>query len=212
VTTHTPKTRSDLVSMLAAKKLTVEVVEAAVGIGVAESRTFSPGAPKSAPEITRWLRTVEAMHTGLMTLDMGWLRFDPENLPYFLQPELNLGLIVSSGNEFVGSTFGTPSNRNPKGTAFARRVDENGQVAMFGAPVGDGTEVDVEDAWVLLYNERAGQVHVELSCPIDVQGGFVKTWRDRIIFPAFDVANGRFEFEDEDKRDGDFGFTIERLG
>ncbi len=59
---------------------------------------------------------------------------DPQNLPYFSQADLHLGLIMSSGDAFTGIAWGTPSTKNPKGSAFARRVDENGQVAMFGQP------------------------------------------------------------------------------
>lgn len=205
---HTPKTREDLARLLAPLRLEASVFERAVSVAAAESRTFTPGAPKSAPEITRWLRTVETVHEQLMLLQMGWRRFDPQNLPYFLQPDLNLGLIVSSGNEFTGVIYGSPTTKNPKGSAFARRVDDNGKVAMFGQPTDEG-EVIVDDARILLYNERAGLVHLELSRPTAMLGSFVNVWSERIIFPAFDLALGAFTFEDADD-EGDFGFTIAR--
>lgn len=205
---HTPKTREDLARLLAPLRLEASVFERAVSVAAAESRTFTPGAPKSAPEITRWLRTVETVHEELMLLQLGWRRFDPQNLPYFLQPDLNLGLIVSSGNEFTGVTYGSPTTKNPKGSAFARRVDDNGKVAMFGQPTDEG-EVIVDDARILLYNERAGLVHLELSRPTAMLGSFVNVWSERIIFPAFDLALGAFTFEDADD-EGDFGFTIAR--
>lgn len=205
---HTPKTREDLARLLAPLRLETSVFERAVSVAAAESRTFTPGAPKSAPEITRWLRTVETVHEELMLLQVGWRRFDPQNLPYFLQPDLNLGLIVSSGNEFTGVTYGSPTTKNPKGSAFARRVDDNGKVAMFGQPTDEG-EVIVDDARILLYNERAGLVHLELSRPTAMLGSFVNVWSERIIFPAFDLALGAFTFEDADD-EGDFGFTIAR--
>lgn len=205
---HTPKTREDLARLLAPMRLEASVFERAVSVAASESRTFTPGAPKSAPEITRWLRTVETVHEELMLLQLGWRRFDPQNLPYFLQPDLNLGLIVSSGNEFTGVTYGSPTTKNPKGSAFARRVDDNGKVAMFGQPTDQG-EVIVDDARILLYNERAGLVHLELSRPTAMLGSFVNVWSERIIFPAFDLALGAFTFEDADD-EGDFGFTIAR--
>lgn len=209
---HTPKTREDLARLLNRMRLEATPFERAVAIGAAESRTFSPAAPKSGPEFTRWLRTVESLHEGIMLLRAGWLRFDPQNLPYFLQPDLNIGLIVSSGDAFTGVTYGNPTTRNPKGSAFARRVDENGKVAMFGQPVDDG-EVDVEDAWILLYDERDGLVHLELSRPASMAGSFVDSWSERIIFPPFDLALGTFSFdEDQDEADdeGDIGFTVTR--
>lgn len=205
---YTPKTRDDLAKLLAPMRLQASVFEHAVSVAAAESRTFSPGAPKSAPEITRWLRTVEIVHEELMLLRAGWARLDPQNLPYFLQSDLHLGLIVSSGDEFTGVTYAAPKNRNAKGFAFARRVGENGQVAMFGQPTDQG-EVDVEDVWVLLYDERDGVVHLELSRPSAMSGNFVSAWSDRIIFPTFDLALNAFTFEEDDEQ-GDFGFTIAR--
>ncbi|NKX93963.1 hypothetical protein HF995_11905 [Sanguibacter hominis ATCC BAA-789] len=205
---RTPKTREALAAHLSPMRLQASVFERAVAVAAAESRSFSPGAPKSAAEITRWLRTVETVHAELMALQLGWMRLDPQNLPYFLQPDLQLGLIVSSGDERTGVTYASPSNRNAKGLAFARRVDENGQVAMFGQPTDQG-EVDVEDVWVLLYDERDGVVHLELSRPSSMSGNFVSTWSERIIFPAFDLALGAFAFED-DNDEGDFGFTVAR--
>lgn len=206
---HTPKTREDLARLLSPLRLEAEPFERAAAVGAAESRTFSPAAPKSGPEFTRWLRTVESLHEGLMLLRAGWRRFDPQNLPYFLQPDVNVGLIVSSGDEFTGVTYGSPTTRNPKGSAFARRVDENGNIAMFDQPVNDG-EVGVEEAWILLYDERDGMVNFELSRPTSMAGRFVGTWADRIIFPAFDLALGTFSYEEQTDEDEGYGFTVAR--
>lgn len=206
---HTPRTREDLARLLFPMRLEATPFERAVAVGAAESRTFSPAAPKSGPEFTRWLRTVESLHEGIMLLRAGWLRFDPQNLPYFLQPDLNIGLIVSSGDAFTGVTYGDPTTRNPKGSAFARRVDESGKVALF-AQRGDDAEVEVEDAWILLYDERDGLVHLELSRPASMAGSFVDSWSERIIFPAFDLALGTFSFEEETEEDEGYGFTVAR--
>lgn len=210
MTVHTPKARAALALLLAPMHLTPETFEKAVTVGAAESRTFTPGAPKSAPESMRWFRTVESLHDDLLSSGAGWRRFDPQNLPYFTHPEKNLGLIVSSGDQNTGVAYTTPSTRNPKGSAFARRVDDNGQTALFGEVDTDGTEVIVDDAWVFLYDERSGQVFVELSLPVAMLGHQVNTWQHRIIFPPFDVSAGRFAFEDESGEADDFKFTIQR--
>lgn len=207
---HTPRTRDELAHLLAPMRLQASVFERAVSIGAAESRTFSQGAPKSAPNMTRWFRTVEAMHEQLMLLRLGWKRTDPQNLPYFSQSELHLGLIASSGDAFTGASWGTPSTRNPKGPAFARRVEENGQGTLFGQPDDDGGEIDVKYLWILLYNERDGMVHLELSRPTSMAGRHIDSWSERIIFPPFDLTLGAFSFE-EDTEEGDgFGFTVAR--
>lgn len=207
---HTPKTREDLARLLSPMRLQATVFERAVSVGAAESRTFSQGAPKSAPNMTRWYRTVEAMHEQIMLLQLGWKRDDPQNLPYFSHPDLHLGLITSSGDEFTGAAWGTPSTKNPKGSAFARRIDENGQMAMFGEPTEDGIELDIEEVWILLYNERDGMVFLELSHPISMAGKRIDSWSERIIFPPFDLSLGAFSFEESGEEDEGFGFTVAR--
>lgn len=210
MTIHTPKTREDLARLLSPMRLEATPFERAVAVGAAEKRTVSKAAPKSGPEYTRWMRTVEALHEGLMLLQMGWRRDDPDNLPYFSHPELRLGLVASSGGKFTGVSWGNPSTKNDKGVAFARRVDLNGQATLFGQPTGDGGEFQVDDLWILLYNERDGMVFLELSHPMSMAGKKIDTWDERIIFPAFDLALGTFSFEEEMEEDEDYGFTIAR--
>lgn len=207
---HTPKTREQLAGHLSLMRLTAEVFERAVAVGAAESRTFSQGAPKSAPNMTRWFRTVEFMHEELMLLQLDWKRSDPQNLPYFSQSALNLGLITSSGDEFTGVPWGTPSTKNPKGSAFAKRVDENGQTALIPEQTYDGGEIDVKYLWILLYNERDGMVYLELSRPKSMTGKQIDSWLDRIIFPPFDLALGAFSFDEDEADDEGTGFTIAR--
>lgn len=207
---HTPRTRDDLSRLLGPMRLQASVFERAVSVGAAESRTFSQGAPKSAPNMTRWYRTVEVIHEELMMLRLDWKRSDPQNLPYFSQADLHLGLIASSGDEFTGLAWGTPSTRNPKGSAFARHVEENGQGTLFSQPAGDGGEIDVKYLWVLLYNERKGMVHLELSRPTSMVGKHIDSWSERIIFPPFDLTLGAFSFEEDTEEDEGFGFTVAR--
>ncbi|KZE42057.1 hypothetical protein [Microbacterium sp. T32] len=208
---HTPKTREDLARLLDPMRLEATPFEHAVAVGAAEKRTVSPAAPKSGPEYTRWMRTVEALHEGLMLLRRGWRRDDPDNLPYFSHPQLRLGLVASSGGKFTGVAWGNPSTKNDKGVAFARRVDLNGQVALFDQPTGDGGSFVVDDLWILLYNERDGMVYLELSHPMSMTGKKIDTWSERIIFPPFDLALGAFSFEEiDDEDEGDVGFTVTR--
>lgn len=208
---YTPKTREDLATLLSPMRLAAHVFERAVEVGAAESRSFSQGAPKSAPNMTRWYRTVEVMHEQLMLLQRDWKRSDPQNLPYFSQPALNLGLITSSGDVFTGVPWNAPSTKNPKGSAFAKRVEENGTEDIFGQVIENGGEIDVKFLWILLFNERDGMVHVELSRPRSMAGKHIDSWHDRIIFPPFDLAAGALSFEDEKGDDDEgFGFTIAR--
>lgn len=121
---------------------------------------------------------------------------------------------MSSGGRFTGVAWGSPSTKNDKGVAFARRVDLNGQIALFDQPTGDGDSFVVDDLWILLYNERDGVVYLELSHPMSMTGKKIDTWSERILFPPFDLAIGKFVFEEaeeiEDEDEGDVGFTVTR--
>lgn len=211
MTIHSPKTREALAALLSPMRLEAQVFERAVEVGAAGSRSFSQGAPKSAPNMTRWYRTVETLHEQLMLLQRDWRRSDPQNLPYFSQSDLNLGLITSSGDAFTGVPWGTPSTKNPKGSAFAKRVDENGREDLFGEVHEADGEIDVKYLWILLFNERDGMVHLELSRPRSMSGKQIDSWHDRIIFPPFDLALGALAFEVDGRDDDeDYGFTIAR--
>lgn len=210
MTIHIPKTRRALADLLLPRGLTPDIAERALGIGAAESRTYGPGAPKAAPEYNRWARTIEALHGGLMTSGFDWERFDPKNLPFFLLPGSKLGLLVSSGNQYTGVAYASPSNRNPKGVSFGRLVDDNGQMSFFGTVSQNGNGAEAKETWVMLYQERNDIVHAELSLPVSMPKGHVRDWRDRIIFPQYDVATGRFVTTEDDLGQDDFAFTIAR--
>lgn len=207
---HTPKTRDQLAVLLSPMRLNAEVFEHSVSVGASQQRTVSAAAPKSGPEYTRWMRTIETLHEELMLLQLGWRRDDPDNLPYFSQPELQMGLVASSGGKFTGVAWGNPSTKNDKGKAFARRVDLNGQVALFDQPTADGASLVIDDLWILLYNERDEKVFLELSHPMSMTGNKIDTWDERIIFPPFDLALGAFSFEEEPDEDEGTGFVIAR--
>lgn len=211
MTINAPKTREDLVRVLAQMRLAPEVFERAVSVGAAESRTYSEAAPKSAPNSARWFRTVEVLHEELMLLNLDWKRTNPDNLPYFCQEDLNMGLIASSGDVSTGVVWARPSTQNPKGRAFARRVDENRQGELFPRDeISRVPTTPTRDLWILLYHEREGLVYLELSRPKSMSGSQIDDWLDRIVFPPFDLAIGAFAFDGKDGDDPGLAFTITR--
>lgn len=207
---NAPRTQEALDRALARFGLTAAMVGRAVATGAAESRNFSMGAPKSAPNQTRWFRTVESLHGELMAADAGWTRDDPQNLPYFRHTATGVGLVVSSGDAFTGVTFGRPSTKNPKGKALQKRVDDNAFLDLFDGDDADLPELD--ELWMLLYNERDGIVFVELSRPATMSGPHIDSWSDRIIFPPYDITGHKFKFDADVESDEDegHGFTIAR--
>lgn len=201
-----PKSRAALGAVLSPMGLGADIFERAIAVAAADSRNFSLGAPKSAAEATRWFRTVEVVHEGLMLMRGGWERTDPQNLPYFVNMDYALGLVVSSGDTHTGVAYGNPRTRSPKGAAFAGRVRDNWQDPLFS---DSSIEHDGNiSTWVLLYHERAGSVYSELSRPVVMLDDHVDEWSDRIIFPGFDLTRGVFDCETDDAVD--FSFTIVR--
>ena len=206
-----PRRREDLQRRLSAMKLDPWCFENALARGAVEAASYSPGAPKTGPELGRWLRTVEELHNGLIDLQDDWERSDPMGLPTWLNPSLQTAIVVSSGDENTGVvTSSEPSNRNPKGLSFGALVEANGQMKLFDAVSKSGEMVNISETWVFLYYARDGFVYSELSLPIVISGSYIEEWRERIIFPRFDDGTSAFESAGDDLPGQDFGFTIQR--
>jgi hypothetical protein len=207
-----PRRREDLQRRLAAMKLDLRCFERALARGAAEAASYSAGAPKSAPELGRWMRTVEALHDEIMDLQRDWERSDQMNLDTWINPSVQTAIVVSSGDENCGELTGTePSNRNPKGLSFGVLVAGNEQMRFFDTLSKSGKMVNINETWVFLYHARNGFVYSELSVPIVLSGSFIESWHQRIIFPRFDDGTNTFEpVIDEPEPGQDFGFTIQR--
>lgn len=205
-----PNRREDLRQRLDSMQLEMWCFENALASGAAEAASYSAGAPLSAPELGRWLRTVEELHNGLVALQHGWERSDPMNQPTWINPSLRTAIVISSGDENTGqATFNNPSNRNPKGRSFGALVAANEQASFFDMLSESGNMVDINETWVFLYDQREGFVYSELSLPLVMPGVYIENWKERIILPRFDGGANTFEVE-EDGPDQDFGFTIQR--
>lgn len=210
---YQPRGRNELRRRLASMELDLWCFENALARGVAEAASYSSAAPSGAPELGRWMRTVEEFHHGVIALQRGWERPapDPLNQPTWINPRLHTAVVLSSGDENSGEvTFRSPSNRNPKGMSFGALVAANGQASFFDAVAGSGDMVDINETWVFLYHARNGYVYSELSLPINMPTAFIDAWRERILLPRFDLGAGSFEPERDDQPGQDFGFTVER--
>ena len=206
-----PRRREDLQRRLAAMKLDLWCFENALAQGAAEAASYSEGAPKTGPELGRWLRTVEELHNGLIGLQNDWERSDPLGQPTWINPSLQTAIVVSSGDENSGLvTSNKPSNRNPKGLSFGALVAANEQMMFFDTLSKSGDMVNVNETWVLLYNDRQGFVYSELSLPIVMPGSYIEDWQERILFPRFDDGTSAFERPADDEPGQGFGFTIQR--
>ena len=206
-----PRRREDLQRRLAAMKLDLGSFQNALARGTAEAASYSEGAPKTGPELGRWLRTVEELHNGLIGLQSDWERSDPMGQPTWLNPSLQTAVVVSSGDENCGLVASNePSNRNPKGLSFGALVAANEQMRFFDTLTKSGKMVNINETWVFLYHASEGFVYSELSMPIVMPGSYIEHWHERTIFPRFDDGTKAFESAGDDEPGQDFGFTIQR--
>lgn len=206
-----PAHRVDLVHRLQAMAMELPCFEHALARGVAEANSYSEGAPAYGPEMGRYMRTIETLHDGLIGLQRGWERSDPQNRPTWINPGLRLAVVVSSGDENTGQiTAQAPSNRNPRGVSFGRFVEVNGQIPLFDAVTRTGDMIEITQTWVFLYHAMETQVFSELSLPTSMAGSRIIDWRERILFPRFDGGTDTFEAAVDDDPQQDFGFTIQR--
>ena len=207
-----PRRRSDLNRRLDSMRLDVLCFERALASGAAEAASYSAGAPTMASEFGRWARIVEELHNGFVALQRGWERSDPMNQPTWINTASRTAIVVSSGDENTGQvTFGSPSNRNPKGPSFGALVSANETATLFDAVTATGEMIDVRETWVFLYDSREGFVYSELSKPILMPNAHIEDWQERILFPRFDTGANRFEsLPDDGNPDQDFSFTIQR--
>lgn len=207
---HQPRTRSELDALLLPLHLDSLLVEAVLRNGAAESRNWTNAAPMSAPEHTRWYRSVETFHLESAGRALGWEHRNPQNLPLFFQAASKTGLVISSGDENTGVVaFRPPATRNSKGTRFLDTIVPAAQGSFFDVTTDSGQMIELSDMWVLLYNERQGAVYCELSRPAGVEKDRIVAWSDRILMPPFEVNTSAFQL-DEDGNGDEFAFTITR--
>lgn len=208
---HRPGGREELRQRLRAMNLELSCFETALAKGQAESVSYSAGAPTFAPELGRWMRTVEAVHDGLISLQRGWERLDELNQPTWVNRARSMALVVSSGDDYTGDfSPRVPSNRNPKGKTFGALVTANEQLALFDMMPEVEPVSDIRETWVLLYNARHGFVHSELSLPVSMPKSRIENWADRILLPRLDTSTNQFEPADEGDSGQDFTFTVQR--
>lgn len=208
---HQPGCREELRRRMRAMMLELSCFEMALVRGQAEAVSYSAGAPTFAPELGRWMRTVEAVHDGLISLQRGWERLDDLNQPTWVNRAQSTALVVSSGDDYTGDlTPREPSNRNPKGKTFGALVTANEQLALFDIMSDVEPLPDIRETWVLLYNARDGFVYSELSLPVRMPKSRIEKWADRILMPRLDMSTNKFEPADEGESGQDFNFTIRR--
>lgn len=145
--------------------------------------------PKTAAGTYRWYETVAALRDSL--IQEGWKQTDHRNAPRIMHPELNVSIMVATGNEKTG-TKDTPSNATAKGVMTQRDVwnnsDSEQQVIQ---EVVEMIESQTPATWVLLYfySQKFNHIRAELSLASAMDDrGFITKWEERLILPVMDLS------------------------
>jgi hypothetical protein len=95
-----------------------------------------------------------------------------------------------------------PSNRAAKGTNTEQAIWANQkQLSLFDSPLAlpplaEGNNNRI--TWVLLYHVAPNEIRFELSLPLKMIGGKIRSWQERLVFPAIPLDQVNIEIGDDD--------------
>jgi hypothetical protein len=120
----------------------------------------------------------------------GWEPHVRHNLEMTVNPETNISIMVSSGDEGTGVEDATPKTKNPKGDQTKRVVAFNARQLRLPTLEYKVQNISISKVWVLLYHTdvKKSQMRLELSLPVemDMNDIHISGWNKRIILPPVD--------------------------
>jgi len=142
--------------------------------------TFDP--PMFAGQ-TRSARLVRYLREEYVGRRGGWRPEDSSNYSLLVDETGELAVQVATGNEATGDALRSPRLAHTKGEMTERSVNRNAQqLNLFS---GEPDDVPAgPTTWVLLVNERHGELFAELSLPSAFSNGQIDTWAERVILPT----------------------------
>lgn len=180
--------------------------------GLLARSSCSPHHPKTFPGLYQWAETVRALRD--KTVPMGWGTRDENNFPLSVHPSKKIVIAVQTGDRDTGVRGGNPSNRAPKGANTEDAVFSNQQqLKLFDSiPALPTYEAGGGDSimWVLLYHVASDEIRFELSLPMKMVGGKIRSWEERIVFRSVRFDDANIEIGDEDDNGTDIEIDIER--
>jgi len=188
--------------------LTEDAIQDVIMQGLHARTNCSPHHPRTFPGLAQWAETVRALRG--KTAPLGWTYSDDNNFPLSIHPSESLVIVVQTGDRETG-TRGTPSNRAPKGANTEDAVAINmRQMSLFDT-IPDFTlnlDGDKPIMWVLLYHVAQNEIRFELSLPLKMVGGKIRSWQERIVFPPITLDQSDIEIGDDDGTE--FDVPVER--
>jgi len=207
---HQERSNSEVSRLEELFGMTVEQLQDVIMDGVHARTKGTPHHPKTYPGYAQWAETVRALRDKAVPL--GWAPTDENNFPLCVHDERGISIAVQTGDKETGTT-GVPSNRAPKGASTEDAVAVNQrQLSLFDSfPELPDQVDDVQHImWILLYHVAPNEVRFELSLPLKMVGGKIRSWQERIIFPAIPLNGTQINFGDDDGPE--FDVSVERKG
>jgi hypothetical protein len=144
---------------------------------------------------------------------VGWERDDDGQISSIYDRKRGVKIAVCNTDDGTGITDRQPQNRSKKGAATDRAVSTNQTV--FGSLLAESVNVIQLSSegsngvvyWYLCVYCEGDVVRAELSCPSECEGGFFKTFRERIFLIGGDDDSSGVRVR-RDVPDSDAGFEI----
>ncbi|SEL32287.1 hypothetical protein [Nitrosovibrio tenuis] len=194
--------------------LETEDVKDVIMQGLFARKTCTSHHPRIYPGLTQWAETIRALRD--KTLPMGWSSSDDNNFPLSIHPSGNIVVAVHTGDKDAGISGNNPSNRAAKGTNTEQAIWTNQkQLSLFDAlpeiPLVHGSANRI--MWILLYHVTPYEIRFELSLPFDIVDGKIRSWHERLVFPA--ITLDQIDIEIGDNNGGndngqEFDIDVER--
>jgi hypothetical protein len=164
--------------------------------------------PRTYPGLAQWADTVRALRD--KTTPLGWSTSDDNNFPLCIHPSGGVVIAVQTGDVETGISASTPSNRAAKGTNTEQAIWANQkQLTLFDTfPDEDAEDEENRIMWVLLYHLTLHEVRYELSLPLNIIGGKIRSWQERLVFPAITLDQVDIGIGDDDGQE--FDINVER--
>lgn len=210
-----------LTPSLATLELPEMALLTAVRTGVSSARNITAFHPVTARGFIQWSETVASLRQALD--GDGWTRSDPKNSPRITSPDRRTSIMVIGGNAETGVSLDvTPATARRRGPATEAAVQGNGRRRGPGSGVPGQGVLDIDivldlkrepkqpQTWVLLYHWSTDEpvVRAELSLPISIEDGEIRTWEHRILLPAQGIEDFEISSRPAGRPEDDVDFTI----
>jgi len=210
-----------LTPSLASLELPEIALLTAVRMGVSSARNITSFHPVTARGFIQWSETVASLRQALD--EDGWKSSNPKNSPRITSPDGRTSILVIGGNANTGVSLDVdPATARRRGPATEAAVQGNGKGrGQRGGIPGQGVlDIDIvldlkrepkqSQTWVLLYHWSTDEpvVRAELSLPISIEDGEIKTWEHRILLPAQGIEDFEISSRPAGSPEDDVDFTI----